>query len=121
MNPTASPPFRLGIIGTGIVAGLHLDAIDAFPDVELIAVCDVDAVRAAEAAKRFGAQAWQDYREMLATAQLDGVIITSPHALHTEMALAAAKVGIAILLEKPMATTLPDADSIIQACARAGV
>jgi predicted dehydrogenase len=120
MNPKANP-FRLGIIGTGIVAGLHLDAVDALPDVSLVAVCDVDAARAAEAAKRFGATAWQDYREMLTTERLDGVIITSPHALHTEMALAAAKAGVAILLEKPMTTTLADADAIIAACARAGV
>jgi predicted dehydrogenase len=116
-----SIPFRLGIIGTGIVAGLHLDAIAALPNVELIAVCDVDAGRASKAAERFGAKAWQDYSEMLATAKLDGVIITSPHALHTEMALAAARAGVAILLEKPMTTTLADADAVIAACARAGV
>lgn len=114
-------PFRLGIIGTGIVAGLHLDAVDALPDVELVAVCDVDATRANDAAKRFGARAFTDYREMLTAERLDGVVITSPHALHTEMALAAAKAGVAILLEKPMTTTLADADAVIAGCEEAGV
>lgn len=118
---TQTTPFRLGIIGTGIVAGLHLDAATALAGVELVAVCDVDATRATKAAERFGASAWQDYREMLATERLDGVIITSPHALHAEMALAAAAASVAILLEKPMTTTLADADAVIAACARAGV
>jgi predicted dehydrogenase len=118
---TQAPPFRLALIGTGIVAGLHLDAVSALANVDLVAVCDVDATRAAKAAERFGATAWQDYREMLEAEHLDGVIITSPHALHAEMALAAAAAGVAILLEKPMTTTLADADVVIAACARAGV
>ncbi|WP_341946931.1 Gfo/Idh/MocA family oxidoreductase [Microbacterium sp. LWH11-1.2] len=121
MNDRSSRPTRLGIIGTGIVAGLHLDAIAEAPGIDLVAVCDIDQRRAAEAAERFAARTWQDYREMFAAEQMDGVVITSPHSLHTAMAKAAAEAGVAVLVEKPMATTLADADEIIDTCERAGV
>ena len=113
--------FRLGIIGTGIVANLHLDAVKALTDVELAAVCDIDAARAGDIARLFDARVFTDYREMFTSEKLDGVVITSPHALHADMARAAAKAGVAILLEKPMATTLADADAIIADCTRNGV
>ncbi|MEN0021956.1 MAG: Gfo/Idh/MocA family oxidoreductase [Microbacterium sp.] len=121
MEPRSQSPIRLGIIGTGAVAELHLAAIAATDAVELVAVCDIDRDRAAAVADRHAARAWVDYSVMLSEANIDGVIITSPHSLHARMATAAAAAGIAVLVEKPLATTIEDADSIIEACERAGV
>lgn len=121
MSPRSNSPLRLGIIGTGAVAELHLGAITTSDAVRLVAVCDIDLERASAVADRYGARAWREYSAMLAEEDLDGVIITSPHSLHVAMATAAAAAGVAVLVEKPLATTLADADAIIDACARAGV
>ncbi len=115
------PAFRLGIIGTGGVAALHVDAARATPGVELAALCDIQAESAQRMAADAGAAAYTSHREMLARQRLDGVVITSPHALHAEMTLAAAEAGVHVLVEKPMATTIADCTAMIDACAAAGV
>jgi predicted dehydrogenase len=61
---------------------------------------------------------YADYREMLARAPVDAVVIATPHSLHAEQAIAAAEAGKAIVSEKPMAVTLDDADAIVAAVKR---
>lgn len=121
MTEHGRAPLRIAVVGTGIVAALHLEAIDASRDAELVAVCDIDEGRAGDAARRWSARAWTDHREMFAAEHLDAVVITAPHSLHVAITLAAAEVGVAVLVEKPIATTLDDADAMITACDRAGV
>jgi predicted dehydrogenase len=121
MQTIDEAPFRLGIIGTGIVAGLHVEAAARLPHVDVVAVCDVRLERALEVAAGLGAAAHADYRDMLRDERLDGVVVTSPHLLHAEMTRDAAAAGVAVLVEKPMATTVEDATSMIDACRRAGV
>lgn len=120
MSSTA-PAFRLGIIGTGIVAALHVDAAKSLPGVTITAVCDVRADAAARTAAEAGAVAYATHEEMFAREELDGVVITAPHALHAEMTLAAAAAGVHVLVEKPMATTVADCTAMIRACDAAGV
>jgi predicted dehydrogenase len=113
--------FRLGVVGTGIVAALHLDAARATPGVRVAAVCDVHAEAARRSAAQAGATAYADHRDMLAREPLDGVGVTAPHALHAEMTVAAAAAGVHVLVEKPMATSVADCTAMIDACAAAGV
>jgi predicted dehydrogenase len=120
MTPS-STPFRLGLIGTGAVARLHLEGSRDLPEVTFAAICDIREEHAIQVAAEFGGRAFSDYRTMLDTVPLDGVIITSPHLLHAEMVRAAALAGVAVLVEKPMATTVEDATSMIDACEIAGV
>ncbi|MEU0555595.1 Gfo/Idh/MocA family oxidoreductase [Dactylosporangium sp. NPDC006015] len=113
--------FRLGVIGTGIVAALHLEAARAVPGVRVTAVCDIHEAAAVQAAAGTGATAYTDHRRMLTREPLDGVVITAPHALHAGMTLDAAAAGVPVLVEKPMATTVADCTAMIEACAAAGV
>ena len=112
---------RLGIIGAGAVAPLHAQAATTLPDVELVAVCDLLPDTASNVAVLTGATVYTDYLKMYAEAELDAVIVNTPHALHLQMVLDAAEAGLHVLVEKPMATSLADCDVMMRACAEAGV
>lgn len=112
---------RLGIIGAGAVAPLHAHAANTLPDVELVAVCDLLPDTASDVAVLTGAAVYTDYRTMYAEAGLDAVIVNTPHALHLQMVLDAARAGLHVLVEKPMATSLADCDVMMRACEKAGV
>jgi predicted dehydrogenase len=113
----------LGLIGCGGIArSAHLPAIAQLADrVVLRATADIDAGAAASAAAPWGAAHFTDYRDVLARADVEAVVIATPEYLHAEQVAAAAEAGKHVLCEKPMAPSLPEADRMISACARAGV
>lgn len=88
---------------------------------ELAAVADVDEKRANEAAAAYGIRPYTDYRQMLVKERPDIVVITLPHALHKEAALACITAGCHVLLEKPMAINEQECAEINDAAARAGI
>ena len=100
---------------------MHARAAEVLPNVKLVAVCDLQMTLAAKVAGTGDAIVYTDFRKMYAEAELDAVIVNTPHALHLEMVLAAAEAGIHALVEKPMATKLADCDQMSEACRRAGV
>lgn len=108
------------ILGTGMVARYHATAVAQTPGTRLVAVCGSGPERA-EAAARFGAPYVDDYRALLARPDVDVVCICTPSGLHAEQAIAAARAGKHVLVEKPMALTLADADAMISASREAGV
>ena len=112
---------RLGLLGAGAVGELHADAAVHVPGVEVAAVCSVSIDEAARVAAAHRARPFTDYPEMFDQGGLDAVIISTPHAMHTQMVLDAAAAGLQVLVEKPMATTAADCDVMIDACRTAGV
>jgi predicted dehydrogenase len=113
---------RIGVIGAGGRMGqLHARTYDSLPNAELVSVCDVDAGAATELGARLGVTVHRDFREMLADPGLEAVSVCTPDQLHVEPAVEAARAGKHVLLEKPIATTLQDAETIAEACAAAGV
>ncbi len=112
-----------GVIGTGIVGGAwHAHVYHHLPQAELVAVCDLNEQRAGEIAERYDVpQVYTDYRNLLARADIAAVSIATPDFAHREIAVAAAKAGKHILVEKPLATTVEDAEAILQAVEEAGV
>lgn len=109
----------VGLIGAGHFGAVHARAIAAVDGVRLVSVCREDS--AAAFAARYGGRACQDWRAVLADPQVDAVVIATPHHLHAEIAIAAARAGKHILLEKPMAPTVAECDAINAAVASAGV
>ncbi len=115
---------RVGLIGAGTIAfSAHLPAIRTLGHlVELVAVADVRKENARRAANEFGAQAYySDYQDLLARGDLDFVDICTPEFLHAEQTEAAAAAGVHVLCEKPMSSTVAEADRMISACKRANV
>ncbi|RPI52493.1 MAG: gfo/Idh/MocA family oxidoreductase [Chloroflexi bacterium] len=111
-----------GVIGTGLWGEYHALTYSTYPGAELAAVCDVDAKRAAQVSERFGARrSYSDYRELLADPMVKAVTVATPDFLHTEVGVAAALAGKHILMEKPLALTVEDCQTVIDAAERAGV
>ena len=112
-----------GVIGTGIVGGAwHAHVYHAIPQAELVAVCDLNGARAREIAERYNVpHVYTDYRDLLARNDIAAVSIATPDFAHREIAVAAAKAGKHILVEKPLATTVDDAEAILRAVDAAGV
>lgn len=113
---------KVGLIGCGRIAQLvHLNVLRNLPGVELAALAELDPQRRAEASQRApGAMSVADYQELLAMPEVEAVVICLPNALHVEAAVAAFEQGKHVYLEKPLATNLPEAQSVLTAWRRAG-
>jgi predicted dehydrogenase len=113
---------KIGVIGCGIVAGYgHLPSIHESPDWTLHAVADVKPEALERAQAQYApAHAFTDYRELLALPDLDAVAIATHLDTHAEIAVAAAKRGLHVLCEKPMARSEEECRSMVDAAQRAG-
>ncbi len=112
---------RIGFIGAGGIANRHLGVLERFEDVELVAFSDMDFGRAADAAKRFGARAFDDYRAMLEAGGLDAVYVCVPPFAHgaIEMDLIAAK--LPFFVEKPLSLDIETAEHVARHVAQSGL
>src|SRR3954468_13131712 len=96
---------RVGIVGCGKVAHLHAKALG-----HIAAAPDVDPARAASFAGQYGGTPCTTIDDMLASRAVDVVILCTPHPQHAAGAVAAAEAGVHVLVEKPLASTVADAD-----------
>lgn len=116
---------RAGIIGCGIRGvGAHIATLLKMKEtdnVEVAAVCDVFEKRAQHAASLTGAKAYQDYRRLLESKDIDFVTIATPDHLHAQMAIDAASTGKHIYCEKPMTHTVEEAKRVVAKVRETGV
>ncbi|MDQ3699927.1 MAG: Gfo/Idh/MocA family oxidoreductase [Chloroflexota bacterium] len=113
---------RVAQIGCGQIAPQHFKGYAASALVELAMVVDVDATAAQEAAAANGNVPWTtSFEEAVARDDVDVVSIATPHYLHASQAVAAAGAKKHVLCEKPLTTSVEDADRMIEACAANGV
>ena len=112
-----------GLIGTGKIADDRiLPGINAFAGNELVAVVSREQSRADAFARKFGARhAYTNYADMLANPDVHVVAIHTPNDRHADEAVAAARAGKHVFCDKPMATTVADAERIVRECEKAGV
>jgi len=113
--------YNLAIIGCGIISKYHARAAINMPGVKLKAVADVLFDKAVELSKEFGSTPYADYMEMLEKEHIDILIIATPPFLHKNITLEAAKRGIHIMCEKPMALNVAECSEMIDATAANGV
>lgn len=112
---------RIGVIGCGSIAKhRHLPEYKMNPNVELVAVCDINEERAKEVAEEYGAVAYSSYEELLTTGKVDAVSVCTPNYLHAPISIAALQAGVHVLCEKPMATSREEAEAMIQAAEESG-
>jgi predicted dehydrogenase len=109
---------RVAIIGAGFIADIHAESYRRFvPDAEVIAVCSRTEARARDFAQRHGISRWTtDLDAALTLPECDVVDICIPNDLHARAAVAAASAGKHVIVEKPLAVTLEQADEMIAAC-----
>ncbi len=106
------------MIGVGYLGQFHAEKYAQLPDAELVAVVDTDGKRVGEVAEKVGTTAYTDYREVLGL--VDAVSIVVPTQYHHEVARAFLDRGVHVLLEKPVTTTLEEADDLIRIAADRG-
>jgi myo-inositol 2-dehydrogenase/D-chiro-inositol 1-dehydrogenase len=112
---------RIGLVGYGAWGRMHVGAMARIPELSLVAVmCGSEASARAAAAALPGVTVYRDLDKLLADDAIDLVDICSPNHLHAEAAVAAIEAGKHVLLEKPMATTLEDAERVVSAADRSG-
>lgn len=107
---------RVGVIGVGSISKSHLDAYRDHPDVEIVALSDVDESLLHERGATYGVKAlYTDHRQMLAEASLDAVSVCTWNSQHAPCTIDALGAGVHVLCEKPMATNAADALRMQQA------
>ncbi|MBV8416462.1 MAG: Gfo/Idh/MocA family oxidoreductase [Verrucomicrobia bacterium] len=120
---TSNNSFRLGVIGTGHIAARYAHSWVSMPEVSYVAVSDVNAasrrnfIDICRTAGRPEPREFDDFRSMLAVCrdELDAVYVSTPHALHAEHGIAVVESGLDLLIEKPMVTTVAEAERLILA------
>jgi len=107
---------RIGVIGAGWWAvANHIPELKKNPECEIVAVNRLGARELAEVQKTFGIkEGFEDYRKMLDSVPMDGVVVASPHILHFEHASAALEKGCHVLVEKPLTTNAVDARALVK-------
>lgn len=109
---------RVGIIGCGGIAGLHVRGYQACEEVEVVAAADVDHQRAIDIA---GVEhAYTSFHEMLAKERLDAVSVCTPPKFHRDAVCAALEAGIHVLCEKPLAHKVSDAREMVETADKTG-
>ena len=116
-------PFRVGIVGAGNISALHLDGMARHPDrVRCTALCDVAPAALRERGEAFGIDArFAGVHELIAGAELDAAIVSTPTHVRREVVLPLIEAGIPVLCEKPFAETFAEAAQIERAARAAGV
>jgi UDP-N-acetyl-2-amino-2-deoxyglucuronate dehydrogenase len=109
-----SKKINFAIIGCGRISQRHAEHINNFGN--LVAVCDIDKTKSDEMAKKYKANSYNDYKQMLLNEKsIDVVSICSPNGLHAEHSISALSSGFHVLCEKPMALTSDDCGKMISA------
>ncbi len=118
---TAQAPLRVALLGTGWVMDYHARAVIEHPGAELVAAANWREPSLARLAERHGIpRTTTDWRELAADPLVDAAVIGTPNALHAEQAVACLQAGKHVLVEKPMARGLAEADAMLAAAAGSG-
>ena len=111
---------KIAVIGAGLIGHKHAALIAACPQATLAGICDSEASRGS-VAQQFATRFYQHPEELLAQEKPDGVIIATPNHMHASVAEVCAAHGVHMLVEKPIADTLADAQRIVRSAKAAGV
>ena len=109
---------RIAVVGVGYLGRHHARILSSLPGARLTAVVDTNAARAHEVAAASGTRPLTDFRDLLGN--VDAVTLAVPTDLHREIALPFLTAGVHVLVEKPMARSLAEADDMIQTAAKTG-
>lgn len=112
---------RILVVGVGVMGSLQARAVQTLPGATLCAVMDLDSQVAESAGAEFGVPAFTDLPRALAESVAEAVIIATPDPFHREPAEAVIQAGLPLLVEKPLATTVDDAEAMVGLAAERGV
>jgi len=110
-----SQPLRVGVIGVGNMGQHHTRVLGLLKDVELYGVADINVTRGLDIASKYRVRFFEDYHDLLAC--VDAVCIAVPTRLHHKVGLECLNAGVHVLIEKPIAASIEEAESLVNAAA----
>ena len=113
-----SQPLKMGVIGVGNMGQHHARVLSLLKDIELVGVCDSDLARGIEIASQYRTHFYENYTELLT--HVDAVCIAVPTKLHHEVGTKCLQAGVHILIEKPIAASIAEAESLVNLAAETG-
>jgi nucleoside-diphosphate-sugar epimerase/predicted dehydrogenase len=120
--PIGGGPTRVALVGTGSIAETHVEVLRSLRDVDLVGVCDVDLARAQAFAQRHAiARASSSVRDLVATAAPRIAHVLVPPPLHAAVGGELLELGVGVLIEKPLATSVADARALVELAERRGL
>ncbi|MBW4445087.1 MAG: Gfo/Idh/MocA family oxidoreductase [Plectolyngbya sp. WJT66-NPBG17] len=114
--PRSQPePLRVGVIGVGNMGQHHTRVLSLLKDVELVGVSDINVERGLDTASKYRVRFFEDYHDLLD--RVEAVCIAVPTRLHHTVGMTALKAGVHVLIEKPIAASIAEAESLVNAAA----
>jgi predicted dehydrogenase len=110
-------PIRIGVIGVGNMGQHHVRVLSLLKDVELVGISDTNIERGIETASQYRVRFFEDYRDLLPN--VHAVCVAVPTRLHYEVGMACLHAGVDVLLEKPIAASIAEAESLVNSAADA--
>ncbi|WP_445924526.1 Gfo/Idh/MocA family oxidoreductase [Leptodesmis sp.] len=116
-HPLRSPfePIRVGVIGVGNMGQHHARILSMLKDVEMVGVSDVNVERGIDTASKYRVRFFEDYRDLLP--HVDAVCVAVPTRIHHSVGMACLQAGVHVLIEKPIAASIVEAESLVNAAA----
>jgi predicted dehydrogenase len=108
-------------VGTGGIAGSHLKHLQEIPEAKVVALCDIVEDRVQERTREFGGTPYTDYRAMIEREEMDALYVCIPPFAHEDAEILAARKGIHLFVEKPVALTVEKALEVLEAVRGAGI
>lgn len=120
--PITGRPIRFALVGCGRISANHIEALRQHAaQAQLVSVCDVQPEALAAAVAKTGAAGFASLDALLAAGGVDIVVLATPSGLHPRQAMQAARAGVHVLTEKPMATKWDEGMDMVRVCREAGV
>ncbi|GHO85636.1 Gfo/Idh/MocA family protein [Dictyobacter formicarum] len=120
METTQTNKLRYAIIGAGAgVLGMHRQALQS-PSIAVVAVSDVNPEAAQQRAEEWSCPSYSDHRQLLSEIRPDVAVVMTPHPFHAQIAIDCLQAGCHVLVEKPMAVHVGEADAMVEAANQAG-
>ena len=110
-------PIRIGVIGVGNMGQHHTRVLSLLKDVELVGISDINVERGLDTASKYRARFFEDYHDLLA--HVDAVCVAVPTRLHHSVGMTCLQAGVHVLIEKPIAASIAEAESLVNAAAEA--
>lgn len=115
LQRTPPKPIRVGVIGVGNMGQSHTRILSLLKDVVLVGVSDINVERGIDTASKYQVRFFEDYRELLPF--VDAVCVAVPTRLHHEVGMTCLQAGIHVLIEKPIAASIAEAESLVNTAA----
>lgn len=111
-------PIRIGVIGVGNMGQHHARVLSLLKDVELVGVADINVERGLDTASKYRARFFEDYRDLLP--HVDAVCVAVPTRQHHAVGMTCLQAGVHVLIEKPIAASIAEAESLVNTAAETG-